>query len=420
MTEWDAVEEQVAASLRAASEFAASEPWRLRAVDLMDAVPSGRGRRSVAWRHGLAGRHSGGGAAVRLTVVGLSVVLVVVLVLAVTTTPRHGRAVTTARSDDVLLALRGSNGLVAISPVTGAVVRSIRLSFGQDRQLSGVTPTAVVGVPGQQYGYLEYLNMASGAAVARVRLRDGQVTPFPAVKQGYQGDLALDPNGQTLAYIDQLPCVPKDGACPPAQHDPRPWELVLQSTLNGKARSYPISRFVKGFAPPTFADPDEIGALAFSPDGQHLLLVPESSAGHASLVVVDIETLRVTTLPRMTVIGNTAESAAWGLGGTTIFVGSQATCPDADAVSKCSVPGPQRSRFDGPPLAEVSFPSGKLLRTFAFGSVDSVVSDPKTGAVAVGWNRYLGRRSAFYEEILPDRRFGASLVISAWVSTGDI
>jgi hypothetical protein len=421
MDEQSQLDRRVAEAARTATDFAAGAPWGLSAADVMDGAPR-TGRRGVPWAAGLSGRRLRLGTATRLGLVGVSVLLVVALVVVVASRPQSQRPAATGKGD-VLLAIWSGGKLVAISPETGKIVTIIPVRFTIPEASHAVVQGAAA-VPGNQYAYVLYESVNSRNIIARVPLAGGTTTSIASLPpDAIVSSLALSPNGATLAYIE----VPGPGVC--SAEGPRctsevrlhPARLVLQSVPSGRSQSYPVRRFVKWF---DRSSGDDIGALAWSPNGQQLLVVAESLTARASLVVIDRATLSVTTLPATPGIGDTVSSAAWGRNGTSIFVGSDVVCPDADRRSPCADlgPPPQPVYSNGVPLLEVSFPAGKVLRTFAYGSVNSVTTDPASSQVAVAWFRWVGPAVNGYEQTIGGERLDEPWWVNtpAWISASSL
>lgn len=378
------------------------------------------------WRSALGGgapRRWRLGTAARLGLVCLSLVLVVAVVVAAESGPPSRSAIATG-GGDVLLALQSNSieasslELQAISPTTGAVIDTIPVHF-RDKAIAKPTITEVTGVPGDQYAYLLFtpLNDPWPDVVARVALSGGRAQPIASFgPTTVVTDLALSPSGRTLAYTEQTYRCTSNVLCI-GTPGPLPMRLVLQSTSSGHAATYPVSRFAGWFSD-TVQDgrlsSDDVGALAWSPDGQHLLLVAESGTTRASLVVIDTDTLAAAVIRAAPVVGSAISSASWGAAG--IFLGSRVFCPGGG----CSHPANSGPKYSSKtPLVELSYPNGRLLHAFPFLTVISVAADPRNGATAVA--TYVVQKGG-HAQVLSGSSFSVPSTTSlpAWVSRSSL
>jgi hypothetical protein len=317
----------------------------------------------------------------RLGLAGVSALAVIGVVIGVESATHRGPHYPQAHvpgtkpvppSADVLLTAQ-SPGLVVLSPTTGGVIRRITVKASGSGGSLGV-PLGIAAVPGEPYAYGVF---AHGGAdlVYRVSLATGSATLFSSARHMEAADVALSPDGKTLAFLNSWQqrggpcCMPFEGPS---------GSLVIASTATGSAFSEPVSVLLHSY--PGVG----VVALAWSPDDRHLLVVAQSARTIARLVVVDTKTMKTSTIPTAPALSDTLTSAAWAPSGATIYLGWQRPCLGTGA-SCINFAHPF-----GAPLTAVAYPSGKVVSELSTGVGVEYVAVSPSGKVVVSSFRYHG------------------------------
>jgi hypothetical protein len=317
--------------------------------------------------------------ATRLGLAGVSALTVIGVVIGVESLAHRGPHYPQAHvpgtkpvppSAEVLLTAQ-SPGLVLLSPTTGGVISRITVRKSGSGGSLGV-PSDVAAVPGEPSAYGVF---AHGGAdlVYRVSLATGSATLFSSARHMEAAEVALSPDGKTLAFLNSWQ--PRGGPCC-LPFTGQSGSLVIESTATGSASSEPVSVLLHSSV--------GTAALAWSPDDRHLLVVAQSFRTIARLVVVDTKTMKTSTIPTAPALSDTLTSAAWGRTGTTIYLGWQQPC--LGTAASCI----NFARPFGAPLTAIAYPSGKVVSESSTGVGVEYVAVSPSGKVVVSSFRYRG------------------------------